>query len=52
MTFVWFILWFIFDLIGDEEPLTFDPVNFWAGALLFAIAVDLAGIHQAGRGKR
>ncbi len=45
MTFVWFILWLIFDIIGDEEPLTFDPVNFWAGALLFAIAVDLAGIH-------
>ena len=26
-------------------PLEFDPVNWWAGLLLFAIAVDLAGIH-------
>ena len=45
MTLVWFIVWLIADLIGDEEPLTFDPVNFWAGALIFAIAVDLSRQH-------
>lgn len=51
VTLVWFIVWLIWDLVGDDEPLTFDPVNFWAGALLFAVAVDLAGIH-AGRSRR
>ncbi|MGE5689661.1 MAG: hypothetical protein ACM33B_03805 [Pseudomonadota bacterium] len=47
MTLVWFLVWLIWDLVGDEEPLVFDPVNFWAGALLFALAVDLAGQHAA-----
>jgi hypothetical protein len=42
MTFIWFIVWLIADLIGDEEALTFDPVNFWAGWLLLALALDLA----------
>ena len=41
MTLLWFLLWLIFDIIGDREPLLLDPVNFWAGALLFALAVDL-----------
>ena len=45
MTLLWFFVWLIWDLVGDEEPLTFDPVNWWAGSLLFVIAVDLAGIH-------
>ena len=45
MTFLWFIVWFFANLIGDTAPLDFDPVNWWAGLLLFAIAVDLAGIH-------
>jgi hypothetical protein len=45
MTLVWFVVWLIADLIGDEEPLTFDPVNFWAGALIFAIALDLGRQH-------
>ena len=45
MTLLWFVVWLIWDLFGDEEPLTFDPVNFWAGSLLFAVAVDLAGVH-------
>ncbi len=43
MTFVWFIVWLVWDLIGDEEPLLLDPVNFWTGALIFAVAVDLGG---------
>jgi hypothetical protein len=41
MTLLWFLLWLIFDIIGDREPLLFDPVNFWTGALLFALAVDV-----------
>jgi hypothetical protein len=45
MTMLWFIIWLVATLIGDDEPLTFDPVNFWAGALLFSIAADLAGGH-------
>jgi hypothetical protein len=46
MTLVWFVIWRIWNTVGDNEPLTFDPVNFWAGTLLFAIAVDL-GAHHA-----
>ncbi|HEX2496471.1 MAG TPA: hypothetical protein VHK46_06510 [Gaiellaceae bacterium] len=49
MTFLWFLIWLIWDLVGDSEPLTFDPVNWWAGSLLFCIAVDLAGGHAHGR---
>jgi hypothetical protein len=41
MTFVWFITWYLANLIGDTEPLTFDPVNGWAGTLLLVIALDL-----------
>jgi hypothetical protein len=52
MTFVWFVVWLIWNLVGDNEPLIFDPVNFWAGALLFAVAVDLAGVHAGTQAKR
>jgi hypothetical protein len=45
MTFVWFVVWFAADRIGDREALTFDPVNWWAGLLLLAAALDLAGNH-------
>jgi hypothetical protein len=45
MTIVWFLVWLICNLVGDTESLTFDPVNWWTGALLFAIAIDLAGAH-------
>jgi hypothetical protein len=41
MTLLWFVIWFIFNLVGDEEPLMFNPVNWWAGLLLLAIALDL-----------
>jgi hypothetical protein len=53
MTLLWFFVWLISDLIGDRESLTFDPVNWWAGFLLFALALDLARqhapSHRAGR---
>jgi len=45
MTLLWFFVWLIANLIGDEEGLAFDPVNFWAGWLLLALALDLAGAH-------
>ena len=52
MTLLWFFIWLVCNLVGDKEVLTFDPVNWWAGTLLFAVAVDLAGIHafKGGRG--
>ena len=45
MTLLWFIVWLIANLIGDEEPLLFDPVNGWTGTLVLAIALDLARQH-------
>ena len=30
MTLLWFFVWLIWDLVGDEEALTFEPVNWWA----------------------
>lgn len=45
MTLLWFIVWFVSNLIGDAEGLDFDPVNAWAGTLLLAIALDLARQH-------
>jgi hypothetical protein len=45
MTVVWFIVWLIWDLVGDREPLQLDPVNFWTGALILAIALDLGRQH-------
>ena len=45
MTLLWFFVWLICNIIGDEEVLTFDPVNWWAGSLLFVIAVDLSAVH-------
>ena len=45
MTLLWFFVWLICDLIGDREVITFDPVNWWAGFLLFAVAVDLSRPH-------
>jgi hypothetical protein len=41
LTVLWFVVWLISDLVGDREPLRFDPVNWWAGLLLLAIALDL-----------
>ena len=41
MTLVWFVIWLVCDLIGDNESLTFDPVNGWAATLILAIALDL-----------
>ena len=52
MTLVWFVIWFIADRIGDQEPLTFDPVNAWAWTLILVVALDLSRQHvSARRGK-
>jgi hypothetical protein len=45
VTLAWFVVWLICDLIGDREALRFDPVNWWAGFFLFALAVDLGRQH-------
>jgi hypothetical protein len=45
VTLIWFVVWLVADLIGDEEPLTFAPVNWWAGALILCIALDLSRQH-------
>jgi len=47
MTLLWFAIWLIWNLVGDNEPLTFDPVNWWAGTLILAIAIDLAAAHAS-----
>jgi len=52
MTFLWFIVWFIANLVGDHEPLRFDPVNVWAGTLILAIALDLSGVHARSGSRR
>ncbi len=45
MTVLWFVVWLVSNLVGDNEALTFDPVNGWTGTLLGAIALDLARQH-------
>ena len=52
MTFLWFVVWLVCDLIGDRESLTFDPVNWWTGTLLLCIALDLGRQHAAPVAKR
>jgi hypothetical protein len=55
MTLLWFVIWLVATLVGDSEALTFDPVNWWAGTLLLAIALDLSSHHATratkGRGE-
>lgn len=50
MTLVWFVVWLVANTIGDAEPLRFDPVNGWAGALLLCVALDLGRQHAPGLG--
>lgn len=48
MTFILFFVWLVANNWGDHEPLLFDPVNFWAGAFILAVALDLSGSHVRG----
>jgi hypothetical protein len=54
VTLIWLLIWFIADLIGDNEPLLLEPVNVWTGTLILAIGLDLASLRAvpARRGKR
>lgn len=52
MTLLWFVVWLICDLIGDREALTLDPVNWWAGTLILAVALDLGRQHAGDVGRR
>ena len=54
MTLLWFIVWLIANVVGDNESLTVDPVNWWAGTLILAVALDLSRQHapQLGRTPR
>jgi hypothetical protein len=54
LTLVWFIVWLIANVVGDNESLTFDPVNWWAGTLMLVVALDLSRQHapQLGRTPR
>jgi hypothetical protein len=45
VTLIWFVIWLIWNFVGDRESLTFAPVNFWAGALILAVALDLGRQH-------
>jgi hypothetical protein len=49
VTFVWFVIWLIANNVGGHEPLEADPVNLWLGALILAVALDLAGAHATRR---
>lgn len=49
MTFLWFVIWLLCDLIGDRAPLDFAPVNVAAGFLLFAVACDLGSTAKTVR---
>ena len=54
LTLIWFVVWLIANVVGDSEPLTFDPVNWWAGTLMLVVALDLSRQHapQLGRTNR
>jgi hypothetical protein len=45
VTLIWFVVWLIANNIGDNESLTSDPVNVWAGTLILAVALDLSRQH-------
>lgn len=45
MTLIWFLVWLIANNVGGSEPLEVDPVNWWAGSLILAVALDLGRQH-------
>jgi len=51
VTVLWFLVWFVCELVGDHEPLRLDPLNWWAATLVLAVGLDLNRPHVAGRRK-
>ena len=51
LTLVWFVIWLIWNVVGDNESLSVDPVNWWAGTLILAVALDLSRQHAPQLGK-
>lgn len=49
MTLIWLVIWLIANNVGDNEALTADPVNVWAGTLILAIELDLGSRHVIDR---
>ena len=49
MTLLWFVVWFVWNFVGDKEPLEWAPVNWWTGTLLLAVALDLSKTHVLDR---
>jgi hypothetical protein len=45
VTLLWFVIWFVANNVGGNEPLLLDPVNAWTGTLLLALALDLSAAH-------
>jgi hypothetical protein len=51
LTLIWFVVWFVANVIGDNETLSADPVNWWTGTLILAVALDLSRQHAAPLGR-
>lgn len=51
MTLLWFVIWLVANVLGDPAPLRLDPVNWWAGTLLLAVALDLGRQHAPERSR-
>ena len=49
MTLAWFVIWLVANLVGGDEPLTFDPVNAWTATLILALALDVNRPQVVGR---
>ena len=47
MTLLWFVIWLVSNVFGNNAPLRLDPVNWWTGTLLGAIALDLSRQHAS-----
>lgn len=51
MTLIWFVVWLVCNLVGDQETLSADPVNWWTGTLILAVALDLSRQHATPLGR-
>ena len=45
MTLLWFVIWLWSPTSSARTRLTLDPVNWWMGTLILAIALDLGRQH-------